>query len=83
MVSDLKSDLVMMSSQPRPNVHLMGNPAVCRRRVYLITVCLSEYGFEFCHFHEGCFVCNVSCGLSTKASMLVMGIIISVLNCID
>ena len=29
MVSDLKSDLVMMSYQQRPNVHLIGNPAVC------------------------------------------------------
>ena len=28
MVSDLKLDLVMMSSQQRPNVNLMGNPAV-------------------------------------------------------
>ena len=29
MISDLKSDLVMTTSQRRPNVHLMGNPAVC------------------------------------------------------
>ena len=28
-VSDLKSDLVMTSYQRRPNVRLMGNPAVC------------------------------------------------------
>ena len=28
MVSDLKSGVVMTSSQRRPNVHLMGNPAV-------------------------------------------------------
>ena len=28
MVSDLKSDLVMTTSQQRPNVHLMANPAV-------------------------------------------------------
>ena len=28
MVSDLKSDLVMTSSQRRPNIHLKGNPAV-------------------------------------------------------
>ena len=28
MVSDLKSDLVMTSSQHCPNMHLMGNPAV-------------------------------------------------------
>ena len=28
MVSDLKLNLVMMSSQRRPNVHRMGNPAV-------------------------------------------------------
>ena len=27
MVSDLKSGVVMTSSQRRPNVHLMGNPA--------------------------------------------------------
>ena len=27
MVSDLKPDLVMASTQRRPNVHLMGNPA--------------------------------------------------------
>ena len=28
MVSDLKSDLVMTTSQRRSDVHLMGNPAV-------------------------------------------------------
>ena len=32
MASDLKSDLVMTSSQRRPNVHLMGNPAVCHKQ---------------------------------------------------
>ena len=29
MASDLKFDQVMTASQRGPNVHLMGNPAVC------------------------------------------------------
>ena len=33
MVSDLKSDLVMTTFQRRPNVHLMGNPAVSKQEL--------------------------------------------------
>ena len=36
MVSDLKSDLVMTSSQRRPNVHLIGNPAVLKTLFFYI-----------------------------------------------
>ena len=36
MVSDLKSDLVLTTSQRRPDVHLMGNPAVCSNNWWLL-----------------------------------------------
>ena len=47
MVSDLKLDLVMMTSQRRPNVHLMGNPAVNQQlpstKTYYSPLCTLVY----------------------------------------